>query len=71
MQVRELLPGCVLGVTAWAQSDAHAAQLLGGAVLPLFSKKGRLKCGLQKLKLCEGHEPDLRWPSGACFHLFV
>lgn len=31
--------------------------------MPLFSKKGRLKCGFQKLRLCPGVVPDLTWPS--------
>lgn len=63
MQVRELLPACVLGVAVWAQDDASPASLLGAAVMPLFSKKGRLKAGLQSLTLCKGQPPDLQWPS--------
>ena len=63
IQVRELLPDCVLAVTAWSQDDAAPATLLGSAVMPLFSKKGRLKAGLQALTLCRGASPDLCWPS--------
>jgi hypothetical protein len=57
------LPDCVLAVTLWSQGDASPAVLLGCAVMPLFSKKGRLKCGLQTLTLCRCAMPDLRWPS--------
>ena len=32
-------------------------------MFPLFSKKGRLKDGLQTLTLVPGVHPDLRWPS--------
>jgi hypothetical protein len=63
MQIRELLPGCVLGVSAWAQGDSHPAALIGSAVMPLFSKKGRLKTSLQKLSLWPTVAADLRWPS--------
>lgn len=63
MQIRDLLPGCVLGVTAYVQGETKDAELLGSAVMSMFSKKGRLKTSLQRLCLCPGMQPDLRWPS--------
>lgn len=63
MQIRDLLPGCVLGVSAYVQGETKDAELLGSAVMSLFSKKGRLKTSLQRLQLCQGVQPDLRWPS--------
>jgi phosphatidylinositol 3-kinase len=62
-QVCDLLPGCVLGVTAFAQGENSCEEFLGSAVMCLFSKKGRLKTSLQRLKLCMGKWPDLRWPT--------
>lgn len=59
----DLLPCSVLGLTVWAFGEAGDTTLVGSAVMPLFSKKGRLKSGFQKLQLCTGAAPDLRWPS--------
>jgi hypothetical protein len=61
VQVCDLLPGCVLGVMAFVQVESGPEEFLGGAVMGLFSKKGRLKTSLQRLKLCLGEWPDLRW----------
>ena len=63
VQIKELLPECVLGVTVHAHPDSAASYLVGSAVMPLFSKKGRLKTSLQRLRLHRGCRPDLRWPS--------
>lgn len=63
MQGCDLLPSCVLGLSVWAVGETGEPALVGSTVMPLFSKKGRLKCGFQKLQLCPGVPPDLQWPS--------
>lgn len=62
-QACDLLPSCVLGLSVIAVGETGEPELVGSAVIPLFSKKGRLKCGFQKLRLCPGVVPDLTWPS--------
>lgn len=63
-QVCDLLAASVLAVSVLMFSECGApATLVGSAVLPLFNKKGRLKTGFQKVRLCLNEHPDLRWPS--------
>lgn len=64
LQVCDLLAASVLAVSVLMFSECGAsATMVGSAVVPLFNKKGRLKTGFQKLKLCLNEPPDLNWPS--------
>ena len=64
VQVCDLLAASVLAVSVLMFSESGApAAVVGSAVMPLFNKKGRLKTGFQKVKLCLKEPPDLHWPS--------
>lgn len=64
VQVCDLLAASVLAVSVLVFSESGApAAVVGSAVMPLFNKKGRLKTGFQKVKLCLKEPPDLHWPS--------
>lgn len=52
-----------LAVTVWEVREAAGVQPLGGATFTLFSKKGRLKTGVQLLQLWAGREADVHWPT--------
>ena len=63
-QYRDLSPTSQLAVTLHAAApDGQPPVVLGGATLPLFSAKGRLKTGRQQLRLTRGCLADPRWPS--------
>ncbi len=63
MQYRDLRHTTVLAVTVWGVSEGKPLQPVGGATMRLFSKQGRLKTGVHRLRLWEGQEADLAWPS--------
>lgn len=64
LQVCDLLAASVISVSVLMFSECGApATMVGSAVVPLFNKKGRLKTGFQKIKLCLNQPPDLKWPS--------
>ena len=63
MQYRDLPHTTVLAVTVWEVSEGNPLRPLGAATMRLFSKQGRLKTGLQRLRLWEGQEADHAWPS--------
>ncbi len=52
-----------LAVTAWAVAAGAPPAPAGGAAMPLFSKKGRLKTGLQRVRLWPGRRADAACPS--------
>ncbi|KAK9840409.1 hypothetical protein WJX74_009457 [Apatococcus lobatus] len=61
---RDLPRTTQVAVTAWELKEGHARAVpLGGATFCLFSKRGRLKTGRQKLCLWPGVVADPRWPS--------
>ena len=63
VQYRDLPHTTVLAVTVWGVGEGKPLQPVGGATMRLFSKKGRLKTGLHRLRLWEGQEADGAWPS--------
>lgn len=64
VQYRDLPRTSQIAVTAWQLQEGHAQAVpLGGATFRLFSKRGRLKTGLQKLCLWPGVAADPLWPS--------
>ena len=63
MQYRDLPHTTVLAVTVWGVGEGKPLQPVGGATMRLFSKQGRLKTGLHRLRLREGQEADGAWPS--------
>ena len=63
MQYRDLPHDVQLAVTAWGVAEARPLAPLGGATMRLFSKKGRLKDGPQRLRLAVGRAADPGWPS--------
>lgn len=63
IKYRDLPHTTVLAVTVWGVSEGKPLQPLGGATMRLFSKQGRLKTGVHRLRLWEGQEADLTWPS--------
>ncbi len=65
MQYRDLPHTTVLAITIWAVAEGKPVQPLGGATMRLFSKQGRLKTGLHRVRLWEGQEADKAWPSTA------
>lgn len=62
-QYRDLPHDAQLAVTVWGVAEARPLEALGGATMRLFSKKGRLKDGVQTLGLTLGRPADLGWPS--------
>ncbi len=52
-----------LALTVWETREASGSRPLGGTTFRLFSKKGRLKTGIQVLQLWPGQEADVRWPT--------
>ena len=62
---RDLLPTAQIALTVWEVREGaeKGAAPLGGTTLRLFSKKGRLKAGNQRLKLWLGREGDSGFPS--------
>ena len=53
-----------LALTVWEVRESSGGPApLGGAAFALFSKKGRLKTGVQLLRLWAGQPADVRWPS--------
>lgn len=43
--------------------EAKGRRLIGGATMPLFSKKGRLKTSDHKLVLWKDKKADMKWPT--------
>jgi len=62
-QYRDLPHDAQLAVTAWAVAAGAPPAPAGGAAMPLFSKKGRLKTGLQRVRLWPGRRADAACPS--------
>mmetsp|Transcript_20231 Transcript_20231/g.60979 ORF Transcript_20231/g.60979 Transcript_20231/m.60979 type:complete len:864 (+) Transcript_20231:256-2847(+) len=63
IKYRDLPHDAQLAVTVWGVAEARPLEALGGATMRLFSKKGRLKDGVQTLGLTLGRPADLGWPS--------
>lgn len=63
MQYRDLQHNSVLAVTVWQVREGAPLQPLGGATMRLFSKQGRLKTGSHRLRLWEGQQADIAWPT--------
>ncbi len=64
MQFRDLPRTTQVAVTAWELREGQTGTVpLGGATFRLFSKRGRLKTGRQKLCLWLGVVADSSWPS--------
>lgn len=61
LQYRDLEHATQLALTVWEVREAVGRRPLGGTTFTLFSKKGRLKTGVQLLRLWEGREADVRW----------
>lgn len=51
-----------LAATVWEVTEGQPVCLLGGTTMRLFSKKGRLKTGKQRLRLWLGRQADFQWP---------
>lgn len=64
MQYRDLAADTQLAITVWEIAEGHPKKVLGGTTLRLFSKKGRLKTGRQRLRLWLDREADTNQPSG-------
>lgn len=63
LKYRDLGADAQLALTVWEVRDGAPRRPLAGATLRLFSKKGRLKTGVQDLQLWPGREADGGWPS--------
>jgi phosphatidylinositol 3-kinase len=63
MKYRDLGHDAQLALTVWEVREGVPRRVLGGATLPLFSKKGRLKTGPQDLQLWLGRAADWGWPT--------
>lgn len=64
LQFRDLDADTQLAITIWEIAEGHPRMVLGGSTLCLFSKKGRLKTGRQRLRLWLDREADANHPSG-------
>lgn len=65
IKYRDLPHSTQLTLTCWEMRDGRPTTLLGGAAMPMFNKRGRLKTGPQDLKVCEGVEPSGK-PGAGC-----
>ncbi|CAD7699398.1 unnamed protein product [Ostreobium quekettii] len=63
VKYKDLPDSAVLAVSAWELAEARGLALVGGATMPLFNKRSRLKTGEHKLNLWPGQEADPHWPS--------
>jgi len=64
VQYRDLASDAQLAVTVWEVAEGRPRRAVGGTTLRLFSKKGRMKTGRQRLRLWLGREADMSHPSG-------
>ena len=62
-QYRDLPPDAQLVVVVMAVAEGRGEVLVGSSVMPLFSKRGRLKTGPQRLRVWEGVPPCTAFPS--------
>ncbi|KAK9811578.1 hypothetical protein WJX72_006428 [[Myrmecia] bisecta] len=62
VKYRDLPQHAQLALTVWEVAEAKPLRVLGGATMRLFSKKGRLKTGPQKLRVWLGSKADAGWP---------
>eukprot|EP00200_Dunaliella_tertiolecta_P009890 CAMPEP_0202375868 /NCGR_PEP_ID=MMETSP1127-20130417/6472_1 /ASSEMBLY_ACC=CAM_ASM_000462 /TAXON_ID=3047 /ORGANISM="Dunaliella tertiolecta, Strain CCMP1320" /LENGTH=1054 /DNA_ID=CAMNT_0048973485 /DNA_START=2551 /DNA_END=5712 /DNA_ORIENTATION=+ len=63
VKYRDLPHDTQLSLLVWEMADTASQRLVGSTVMPLFSRKGRLKTGPQRLKVWEGVPPCLSWPT--------
>lgn len=63
IKYRDLGHDAQLALTVWEAREGVPRRALGGTTLRLFSKKGRLKSGVQELQLWLGRGADAGWPS--------
>ncbi|GAB4822067.1 hypothetical protein N2152v2_009113 [Parachlorella kessleri] len=63
IKYRDLQHVSQLALTVWEVREAAGCRPLGGSTFTLFSKKGRLKTGIQLLQLWPGQEADVQWPT--------
>ena len=64
VQYRDLAADTQLAITIWEIAEGQPKKVLGGTTLCLFSKKGRLKTGRQRMRLWLDREADTNQPSG-------
>ena len=62
-QYRDLPHDAQLAVTVWSVREGAPPAPAGGAAMLLFSKKGRLKAGRQRVRLWPGRPADVACPS--------
>jgi Phosphoinositide 3-kinase C2 len=63
LQYRDLPETTQLALTVWEVGEGRPLAPLAGTTMRLFSKKGRLKTGRQRLRLMRGSRADFGWPS--------
>eukprot|EP00195_Chlamydomonas_chlamydogama_P005209 CAMPEP_0202907580 /NCGR_PEP_ID=MMETSP1392-20130828/43122_1 /ASSEMBLY_ACC=CAM_ASM_000868 /TAXON_ID=225041 /ORGANISM="Chlamydomonas chlamydogama, Strain SAG 11-48b" /LENGTH=284 /DNA_ID=CAMNT_0049596549 /DNA_START=57 /DNA_END=908 /DNA_ORIENTATION=- len=63
VKYRDLPHDTQLSLAVWEVSEGSPPLMVGGTTMPLFSQKGRLKSGPQRLRVWEGRPPCTAWPS--------
>eukprot|EP00798_Chlamydomonas_sp_ICE-L_P029143 gene29143-32361_t len=63
VKYRDLPHDAQLALNVYEYCEGVPMALVGGTTMPLFNKKGRLKTAPQRLKLWEGRDACVAWPS--------